>query len=44
MIESLQRLARVPGDTILYPGHQYSAAPSARMDHVVQHNYIFQGL
>ena len=44
MIESLQRLARVPGDTILYPGHQYSAAPSARMDHVIQHNYIFQGL
>ncbi len=44
MIESLQRLAKVPGDTVLYPGHQYSAAPSATMDHVVQHNYIFQGL
>ncbi len=44
MIESLQRLAKVPGDTILYPGHQYSADPCARMDHVVQHNYIFQGL
>tara|TARA_Y100000385_G_scaffold262785_1_gene294716 strand:- start:2833 stop:3615 length:783 start_codon:yes stop_codon:yes gene_type:complete len=44
MIESLQRLAKVPGDTILYPGHQYSTAPSARMDHVVQHNHIFQGL
>lgn len=44
MIESLQRLAKVPGDTVLYPGHQYSAAPSATMEHVVRHNYIFQGL
>ena len=44
MIESLQRLAKVPGDTILYPGHQYSADPFATMEHVVKHNYIFQGL
>lgn len=44
MIESLKRLAKVPGDTVLYPGHQYSAAPSATMEHVLQHNYIFDGI
>ena len=41
MIESLQRLAKVPGNTILYPGHQYSEASFAPMSHVVKHNYIF---
>ena len=44
MIESLQRLAKVPGDTILYPGHQYSAASSAPMSHVIKNNYIFDAL
>ncbi len=44
MIESLRRLAQVPGDTILYPGHQYSVAPSATMEHVLQYNYIFQSI
>jgi glyoxylase-like metal-dependent hydrolase (beta-lactamase superfamily II) len=44
MIRSLTRLSKVPGDTILYPGHQYSAAPSATMEHVLKHNYIMQGI
>jgi hydroxyacylglutathione hydrolase len=29
-----QRLATLPGDTVLYPGHDYGAKPSAPMDEV----------
>ena len=32
MAESLRRLAEVPDDTILYPGHRYSAPSSATID------------
>lgn len=42
MVESLRRLAEVPGDTILFPGHQYSAASSATMDTVKQTNFVYQ--
>ena len=43
MYESLtQKLAKVPDDTILYPGHQYSAAPSASMGETRQFNYVFR--
>lgn len=43
MYESLTtRLARVPDDTVLYPGHLYSADPSATMGYTRQHNYVFQ--
>ena len=42
MYESLTtRLARVPDDTVLYPGHLYSADPSATMGHTRSHNYVF---
>lgn len=42
MYESLTtRLAAVPDDTILYPGHRYSAAPSASMAEVRRDNYVF---
>ncbi len=44
MIESLHLLAKVPGDTVLFPGHQYSPAPSATMEHVVTHNPIFHAI
>ncbi|NND76245.1 MAG: MBL fold metallo-hydrolase [Ilumatobacter sp.] len=44
MVESLRTLATVPGDTILYPGHRYSPAASAPMEHVVAENWVFQGL
>jgi len=44
MIKSLQRLAKVPSDTILYPGHKYSDASSAPMSHVVKYNYIFDAI
>ena len=43
MYESLtQRLAKVPDDTILFPGHLYSAEPSAPMGEVRQLNYVFR--
>ncbi len=42
MYESLtQRLARVSDDTILFPGHLYSAEPSARLGDTRQTNYVF---
>ena len=37
-----QRLAAVPDDTMLYPGHQYSAEPSATMGATRQNNYVFR--
>lgn len=43
MYESLMtRLARVPDDTVLYPGHFYSPEPSASMGHTRAHNYVFR--
>ena len=43
MYESLtQRLATVPDDTILYPGHLYSAEPSASMGETRERNYVFR--
>jgi glyoxylase-like metal-dependent hydrolase (beta-lactamase superfamily II) len=43
MYESLtQRLAVVPDDTVLYPGHLYSMEPSATMGETRQHNYVFR--
>lgn len=42
MYESLTtRLARVPDDAVLYPGHLYSAAPSATMGETRAANYVF---
>lgn len=37
-----QRLAAVPDDTILYPGHLYSAEPHATMGETRAHNYVFR--
>jgi glyoxylase-like metal-dependent hydrolase (beta-lactamase superfamily II) len=42
MAESLRRLAEVPGDTILFPGHRYSIASSATMDIVKEMNFVYQ--
>jgi hydroxyacylglutathione hydrolase len=44
MGESLRRLAQVPDDTILFPGHRYSAASSASMETVKQINFVFDQL
>ena len=37
-----QRLAKVSDDTVLYPGHLYSADPSASMGETRARNYVFQ--
>ncbi len=43
MYDSLtHRLARVPDDTILFPGHLYSAEPSASMGDTRRLNYVFR--
>ncbi|HEU5302570.1 MAG TPA: MBL fold metallo-hydrolase [Acidimicrobiia bacterium] len=43
MYESLtQRLAKVPDDTVLYPGHMYSPEPSATMGETRSRNYVYR--
>lgn len=37
-----QRLAKVPDDAVLFPGHQYSAAPSASMGDTRASNFVFR--
>lgn len=37
-----QRLARVPDDATLFPGHLYSPEPSASMGHTRQTNFVFK--
>ncbi|WP_370949224.1 MBL fold metallo-hydrolase [Amycolatopsis sp. cg5] len=39
---SLRELANLPGDPVVYPGHQYSADPSANLSHVRDTNFVFQ--
>ncbi len=43
MSESLARLAKVPDDTILFPGHRYSFASSATMEAVKEMNFVYGG-
>ena len=35
------KLAKVPGHTVLFPGHLYSAEPSATMEDTRRWNYVF---
>ena len=43
MYESLtQRLAHVPDDAVLFPGHMYAPLPSASMGATRQANYVFR--
>ena len=43
MYESLTtRLARVPDDTVVFPGHLYSAEPSAVMGETRRNNFVFR--
>lgn len=37
-----ERLAFLPDDTVLYPGHRYSAESSATMGETRKENYVFQ--
>lgn len=42
MFHSLQALAKLPGDPTVYPGHWYSAEPSAALDEVRRTNYVYR--
>ena len=43
LYESLtQRLAKVPDDAVLFPGHLYSPEPSDTMGHTRQQNVVFR--
>lgn len=42
MYDSLSRLASLPDDTIVLPGHRYSEPPAARLSDVKQFNYVFK--
>jgi len=37
-----QKLAIVPDDTVLYPGHMYSPEPNAAMGDVRRTNYVYR--
>lgn len=42
MYESLDVLARLPDDTVVFPGHLYSPAPSATMGETRRTNVVFR--
>jgi glyoxylase-like metal-dependent hydrolase (beta-lactamase superfamily II) len=42
MYHSLQHLAALPDDTIVYPGHRYSVASSGSIAAVRESNYVFR--
>jgi len=43
LYESLtQKLAKVPDDAVLFPGHLYSAEPSQSMGETRHHNFVFK--
>ncbi|PXY22347.1 MBL fold metallo-hydrolase [Prauserella muralis] len=42
MFRSLQWLAGLAGDPVVYPGHMYSAEPSAALSRVREQNFVFR--
>jgi glyoxylase-like metal-dependent hydrolase (beta-lactamase superfamily II) len=42
MYRSLQQLVKLPGDPTVFPGHWYSADPSAALSEVERSNYVFR--
>jgi glyoxylase-like metal-dependent hydrolase (beta-lactamase superfamily II) len=42
MFHSLQQLATLPGDPTVFPGHWYSAEPSASLSTVRNNNYVYK--
>lgn len=42
MYESLQRLARLPDATIVFPGHRYSLPASASLSAIRESNYVYK--
>lgn len=41
MVTSLRRLASLPSDTVIHPGHFYSPQESERLESVMRHNFVF---
>jgi glyoxylase-like metal-dependent hydrolase (beta-lactamase superfamily II) len=42
IFRSLQKLAQLPGDPTIFPGHWYSAEPSASLSEVKRSNYVYR--
>src|SRR4051812_30879598 len=42
MYDSLQRLATLPDDVVVYPGHRYSLASMASLEAIKGSNYVFR--
>jgi hypothetical protein len=42
MFHSLQALAQLAGDPVVYPGHWYSAEPHAALSDVRRSNYVYR--
>jgi glyoxylase-like metal-dependent hydrolase (beta-lactamase superfamily II) len=42
MFRSLQKLAQLPGDPTVFPGHWYSLEPSATLSEVKRSNYVYR--
>ena len=42
MYDSLQRLASLPDDVVVYPGHRYSVASMGTLDAIKDTNYVFK--
>jgi hypothetical protein len=42
MYRSLHRLAELPGDPTVFPGHWYSREPSASLSDVRRTNYVYR--
>lgn len=42
MFRSLQALSKLPGDPTVFPGHWYSAEPSASLSDVRSSNYVYR--
>lgn len=42
MYESLQRLATLPGGTVVFPGHRYSLPSSGTLDVIREQNYVYK--
>ena len=42
MYESLTTLNQLPSNTVIYPGHHYSAPPSETLEQIRQHNFVLK--
>ena len=42
IFRSLQKIARLPGDPTVFPGHWYSVEPSASLSEVKRSNYVYR--